>query len=73
MGGAVPIVCTAMGGGIGATATSICVGTGADGEDAPVGAATDADLVAAWVHAEVLAAAALIESAAAVDAGAGTI
>jgi hypothetical protein len=51
----------------------IGVGTGAGDEDgdAPAGAVVDADLVAAWEHAEILAAAALIESAAAVDVGAG--
>ena len=58
MGGAVPAVFSAIGGGIGALATT--VNAGADDEDA--------DLVAAWVNAEVLAAAALMESAAAAHA-----
>lgn len=56
MGGAVPIGYTAIGAGIGAVATAVGVGTCVDDEDA--------DLVAAWVRAEALAATARMASAA---------
>ena len=55
MGGAVPVGCTAISGGIGAVGAAIGMGTCAGDEDA--------DQVATWARAEVLAAATRMESA----------
>ena len=59
MDGAVPVACTAIGAGIGAVATAIGVGPCTDDENA--------DLVAAWARAEVVAAVARMKSAAYAD------